>query len=659
MNCEAKPSDKTITLVSTADEKFFLGLLVAVFTAIECASGTYAYDVIIFNGGIREDQWRLLTRSIATISQSKGLVVSISKIDLTLADLAILPCRRGSPLTNARLLVSVLLPNVKNVVYMDSDVVCRRGIEEFHEALSDGCAISACLDPYKVIGKDRSVRQHLSKSKWQLPYFNAGIIGINVSAWAVNFPTITALLESDQEFKHADQSLLNRLFYDQWTAVPAHANHVLTLENCANFPDHHTPSNLHFVGPRKPWLTNHSLFYRRFFDALFDKKLEEITDVGTKANRTTDSQSLRSARRKVQWYRILMPKRCAIYSKVLAAHDRYVEQIRSMAATKERIMHESPKIAIGVCTRGRPDGLSALLDSFVHLMIPEGYSPLFIVVENDTAKSLQLLIDKFASRLKVGECIYALETRLGIPFARNSLLDQAMAQGCEALALADDDEVVDPDWLVALHYELQGRSLHLVGGPVRILPAAQNASMLERAIWRGLVTRYAGLEAKALRKHGNGKDHQITIVTSNWLGSLDFIREQGLRFDESLGFSGGSDTRFFRDFVSRQGRSGWAPLAIVSEHWPRARLRPGYQFRRGRDQAISHFHNSISKITPLVMVKSVIFVVVKLLASMVLFPLALLDGGRSSVRALRAFGFAVGRILALCGVKSHHYAKIA
>jgi lipopolysaccharide biosynthesis glycosyltransferase len=327
MNHEAIPSDSTITLVSTAEEGFFPGLLVAVFTAIECASGNYAYEVILFNGGIREDQWSLLTGSIASISLSKGLAVTMTKIDLTAADLAILPSRRGSPLTNARLLVSVLLPNLKKVVYLDSDVVCQRGIEEFHETLRDGCAISACLDPYKIIGKDRSARRHLSKSTWRLPYFNAGIIGINVAAWAEKFPTITALLASGQEFKHADQSLLNRLFYDRWTAVPEHANHVLTLENSANFPDHHSPANLHYVGPRKPWLTNESLFYRRFFDALFDKKLEAIGDVGAKTSRSTDGKSLRAAKRKVRWYGIFMPKRASIYAKALAGHERYIEQI--------------------------------------------------------------------------------------------------------------------------------------------------------------------------------------------------------------------------------------------------------------------------------------------------------------------------------------------
>jgi succinoglycan biosynthesis protein ExoM len=321
-------------------------------------------------------------------------------------------------------------------------------------------------------------------------------------------------------------------------------------------------------------------------------------------------------------------------------------------------MNALPKIAVGVCTRGRPDGLAALLDSCTRLRFPEGFRPVFVIVENDAAKSLQTLIGDFAGRVGAAEVVYEIEPRLGIPFARNRVLDLVLERNCELLAFVDDDEVVDTEWLRGLHGELQARDLQLVGGPVRILPAPAGAGWVERAIWRGLVTRYAGLEAAALRRHENGTDQRVSIVTSSWLAKLEFIRDQGLRFDEGLGFSGGSDTRFFRQFGACKGRSGWAPKAIVRETWPLSRLRPGYQYRRGRDQAISHFHNRHAAVTPGVAVQSFFFVAGKLLAAAVLIPLAVLDGGRSSVRALRALGFAVGRTRALCGGKSRHYVKV-
>jgi hypothetical protein len=238
------------------------------------------------------------------------------------------------------------------------------------------------------------------------------------------------------------------------------------------------------------------------------------------------------------------------------------------------------------------------------------------------------------------------------------VLDLALERSCELLAFVDDDEVVDENWLLALYAELHSRKLQLVGGPVRILPSSENANWLEKAIWRGVVHRNARIESTARRRWQSGRDHLISIVTNNWLADLRFLREKNLRFDENLELSGGSDTLFFRHFKEKNGRSGWAPDAIVSEYWPLARLRPGYQFRRGRDQSISNFRNKVNVITPWVLVKSIAFVMYKILSALVLSLLALMDRGRSSVRALRAMGFVVGRIKALFGKKSCHYATV-
>lgn len=317
------------------------------------------------------------------------------------------------------------------------------------------------------------------------------------------------------------------------------------------------------------------------------------------------------------------------------------------------------KIAIGVCTRGRPEGLMALLTSCIPLKIPDGYVPVFIIIENDAAKSLQSIVDDFAKERSDGEIIYDNEPRLGIPFARNAILDAALQNECDFLAMADDDEVVDSDWLIALKHELSTRNLDLVGGPVRILPVPSEASQIQRWIGRGLVHRFAKLEARALKKHCNGEDHRVVIVTSSWLVSLDFVRAHGLRFDDSLGLSGGSDTRFYRQFIAYLGRSGWAPKAIVHEQWPLSRLQPRYQFCRARDQSMSHFRNSFPATTPSVVILSIFFVGFKFISALFLFPLSILDHGKSSVHALRALGFAVGRTLALFGAKSRQYANVS
>ena len=268
------------------------------------------------------------------------------------------------------------------------------------------------------------------------------------------------------------------------------------------------------------------------------------------------------------------------------------------------------------------------------------------------------MVDDFQTHCNDADVVYEIEPQLGIPFARNRVLNLALEHDCELLAFVDDDEIVDDDWLISLHTELQSRKLQLVGGPVRIQPASENANWLERAIWRGLVHRNARIESASHRRWQHGSDHRISIVTNNWLADLRFLSEKNLKFEESLGLSGGSDTLFFRHFKQKNGRSGWAPNAIVREYWPLSRLTIGYQFRRGRDQSISNFRNKVDGVTPWVVINSMVFVLYKILSAIVLSLLSLVDGGRSSVRALRAMGFVVGRVKALFGIKSRHYATV-
>lgn len=326
------PSQREIiTLISTANSKFYPGLLVALYTALENSSGKYDYDVIVLDGGLTSSEIEKIHQLLSSLALRKNVTIQVTNRILTAEELQILPVRRGSPLTNARLLVPKLFPDMVKAVYLDSDVVCARGIEEFHEKIDDSFAISACLDPHRILRSDRTVRDRIKPSEYEWPYFNAGVIGINVTRWREQFDEIIALLSAENEWKHADQSLLNFLFRGQWNQVDPLANVCLTLENCAKGSLIQAKANVHFVGPRKPWLFNESLFYRRCFDALFDEKMEKITNTVSEVKRTTLQKSIISARRKSVWYRFFMPKRAGVYAKALTEYSQYIQHLSSKA----------------------------------------------------------------------------------------------------------------------------------------------------------------------------------------------------------------------------------------------------------------------------------------------------------------------------------------
>lgn len=306
-----------LTLISAANSKFYPGLLVALATAIEHASGRYNYHVKVLNGGLTEEEVADLTEKLKNIGQLRGIAVDVENRILTTEELALLPSRRGSPLTNARLLVPQLFPAMSKAVYLDSDVLCGRGIEEFHEALDENCALSACLDPHRIVKSDRTTRTKTDRDQWQMPYFNAGVIGINVNRWRRDFEEIKKLLGAPYEWKHADQSLLNFLYRGQWNRVVPEANVCLTLRNCAENDFSQQKANIHYIGPVKPWLSQQSSFYRFRVDQLFDAASQRLLGGARESQRTVEPSSWQKAKRKALWYRFFQPERGRLYKMAL------------------------------------------------------------------------------------------------------------------------------------------------------------------------------------------------------------------------------------------------------------------------------------------------------------------------------------------------------
>lgn len=327
-------------------------------------------------------------------------------------------------------------------------------------------------------------------------------------------------------------------------------------------------------------------------------------------------------------------------------------------AVADRMTHPgvaTVKISIGIITRERPRLLTRLLDSLLKLSIDTKFSIVFIVVENNHQKTLETELSRLQAAAPSASVIYELEPRIGIPCARNRVLDIAIRSGCDLHAFVDDDEQVNPNWLENLTRALYNRQLALAGGPMRLDACPDTASRWERVIWNGLVHRQARIERSARRKWTAGRDGNVVIATNNWLINLEWLRAAKLRFDESLRLSGGSDALFFRQAKSLGARSGWVPDAITREYIPKTRLSVAYQFCRGRDQMICSYRAKYPRTSFLLLLRSLSFITYKSLTAGFLLCFSSLDRGRSLVRSVRMLGGVVGRVAGILGVKSRHY----
>ena len=309
------------------------------------------------------------------------------------------------------------------------------------------------------------------------------------------------------------------------------------------------------------------------------------------------------------------------------------------------------KLAIGAITRRRPDAFARLLDSFAKMDHPEGCEMIFCFAENDDALSVEQITREFATRTGLPAEV-RLEPRKGIPLARNKVLDMALEAEADYLTFVDDDETVTKNWLVQLYGTARARALDLTGGPVSHRADAEDEDLttMQRGVLRHFRER---LNRRADNRRGlaeAGDDGWVNIYTNNWCARLAFVRAHGIRFDETMRFTGGSDTRFSVEMKEAGARIGWAPEAYVEEYLPLYRLTPGYHYRRSRDQA----SNSV-QLGTWPAGKALRTVPRRLLEGTLDMISVPFRGNYAIAKGLFKYGLAVGFVRGAIGMRSRHY----
>ncbi|MFK3668383.1 glycosyltransferase family 2 protein [Ochrobactrum teleogrylli] len=225
------------------------------------------------------------------------------------------------------------------------------------------------------------------------------------------------------------------------------------------------------------------------------------------------------------------------------------------------------------------------------------------------------------------------------------------------MIFVDDDEFVACDWLVNLVAARDRQNLDVVGSPVRPTPIIGELTLEQRLVWSGI--RRAGIksEKKCKRKCDTNREHEIKVATGSWIGKIEFFRKTGLRFDPTLGLTGGEDWDLWSRARAAGARSGWAVDAVVYETVPRSRLTFAYHFRRSRDHNITEYMNRYRN-NPhkarMIMPWKITGRLIKFLAVASVVPVR---GSEGLVSFVSAMGGAVGLIQGALGARSSHYAK--
>jgi glycosyltransferase involved in cell wall biosynthesis len=209
--------------------------------------------------------------------------------------------------------------------------------------------------------------------------------------------------------------------------------------------------------------------------------------------------------------------------------------------------------------------LGRLLSSLLRMQVPPGVPFSVHVVENDHQPANRALVAGFDASAPF-PVSYQLETRVGIPQARNCLLRHARAVAATALVFVDDDEEVEPDWLLSLcqYAEATGWAAVLQGRVVsQVSPACQGY-----------------LQPYFQRKIRHTGERLSTCASNNTLLPLALLEHDALVFDESRPWDGGEDTIFFSRLAGSGAQILYCHEAAVVETIPPERANLRYLSRR-------------------------------------------------------------------------------
>jgi succinoglycan biosynthesis protein ExoM len=236
---------------------------------------------------------------------------------------------------------------------------------------------------------------------------------------------------------------------------------------------------------------------------------------------------------------------------------------------------EGIRVAVCACTCRRPAGLAALLEALARQRFVRRTAPRLavVIVDNEGSEQARRLCDRFG---RAGEVPirYVHEPRRGISHARNRCLDEVV--DCDFIAMVDDDEIPDPEWLERLLEAQDHSGADVVEG--RVVPVFPEGA--PDWIVRG---RYFGWHHDLNDRHRPGQRIYPELDqarTNNVLIKRAAVRALGLRFDPRFGLSGGGDVVFFRALHAAGCRIVYAPDARVKDMIPLARTNLAWLWRR-------------------------------------------------------------------------------
>jgi succinoglycan biosynthesis protein ExoM len=302
------------------------------------------------------------------------------------------------------------------------------------------------------------------------------------------------------------------------------------------------------------------------------------------------------------------------------------------------------RVCVAIPTYRRPAALAALLHNVALQVVPPGTRAEVLVIDNDRQPTAGAVVA--AARADFPFALdYVHQPEPGLCVVRNTALAHAR-DGYDFLAMIDDDEIPQVQWLSELLRVQRATGADVVIGPVpQEVPAAAPAWIRAGRFFE--LPAYA--DGAAIEQGYSG----------NCLLDVRSLERFGVVFDPSLNFAGGEDTLFFRELGARGAKMVFAAHAVAVEAVPAGRLRASYivklNYRRGNTRSICD--RRLDPSTPVLARRAVKALGRLALGMTTLLPLAALRGRTGALIALCNMAQGLGGLAGLGGHVYHAYSR--
>lgn len=290
------------------------------------------------------------------------------------------------------------------------------------------------------------------------------------------------------------------------------------------------------------------------------------------------------------------------------------------------------QVVVCICTYRRQAGLTRLLREIEKQETADAFTFSVVVVDNDSAQSAKAAVESFtaASGLHVD---YYCQPVQNISLARNTAVKNATGK---YVALIDDDEWPEKDWLLHMYRAIRKYEADGVLGPVKPYFESPPPPWIVRGRFFEK-PRHTPHQTGSILRWTETRTSNVLLKTEVFGSATDF-------FDPRFGLGGGEDVDFFGRMIAKGRVFVWCQEAPVFELISPERCTRNDMLRRAL------LRGRMSLLLPTAGVrdsfKSVIAVALYTLA----LPMLLFAGQHVFMTYLVRCGDHVGKLLTVCRV---------